>query len=87
MERWLQTALGRFIRRGRLRRFGLRRWQQVNPRRRARHNVAHHDDLDGRLYSLFLDADQQYSCAYFESPDHRSTMPSSPRNATSPPSS
>jgi cyclopropane-fatty-acyl-phospholipid synthase len=26
-------------------------------------------DLDGRLYSLFLDGDQQYSCAYFESAD------------------
>ena len=32
-------------------------------------NVAHHYDLDGRLYSLFLDADKQYSCAYFETPD------------------
>jgi cyclopropane-fatty-acyl-phospholipid synthase len=31
--------------------------------------VAHHYDLDGRLYSLFLDGDQQYSCAYFESSD------------------
>jgi cyclopropane-fatty-acyl-phospholipid synthase len=31
--------------------------------------VAHHYDLDGRLYSLFLDADRQYSCAYFETPD------------------
>ena len=29
----------------------------------------HHYDLDGRLYSLFLDADKQYSCAYFETPD------------------
>ncbi|MGH7044553.1 MAG: class I SAM-dependent methyltransferase, partial [Acetobacteraceae bacterium] len=28
-------------------------------------NVAHHYDLDGRLYSLFLDRDRQYSCAYF----------------------
>ena len=34
-----------------------------------RNNVAHHYDLDGRLYSLFLDADKQYSCAYFETPD------------------
>jgi cyclopropane-fatty-acyl-phospholipid synthase len=42
---------------------------QFNSRQRARHNVAHHYDLDGRLYSLFLDADRQYSCAYFESPD------------------
>ena len=46
-----------------------RRLQQFNPRGRARRNVAHHYDLDGRLYSLFLDADRQYSCAYFETPD------------------
>ncbi len=46
-----------------------RRLQQFNPRARARHNVAHHYDLDGRLYSLFLDADRQYSCAYFEHAD------------------
>jgi cyclopropane-fatty-acyl-phospholipid synthase len=42
---------------------------QFNPRERSRRNVAHHYDLDGRLYSLFLDADRQYSCAYFETPD------------------
>ena len=41
---------------------------QFNPRKRSRRNVAHHYDLDGRLYSLFLDADRQYSCAYFEKP-------------------
>jgi cyclopropane-fatty-acyl-phospholipid synthase len=46
-----------------------RRLQQFNRRTRARRNVAHHYDLDGRLYSLFLDADRQYSCAYFETPD------------------
>jgi cyclopropane-fatty-acyl-phospholipid synthase len=46
-----------------------RRLAQFNPRKRSRKNVAHHYDLDGRLYSLFLDADRQYSCAYFESPD------------------
>lgn len=45
----------------------LRGLKQFNVRSRARHNVAHHYDLDGRLYSLFLDCDQQYSCAYFES--------------------
>jgi cyclopropane-fatty-acyl-phospholipid synthase len=38
-------------------------------RRRARVNVAHHYDLDERLYRLFLDRDMQYSCAYFERPD------------------
>ena len=50
-------------------RYLYRRLQQFNPRRRARANVAHHYDLDGRLYSLFLDADRQYSCGYFETPD------------------
>ena len=50
-------------------RFFYRRLQQLNVPARARRNVAHHYDLDGRLYSLFLDADRQYSCAYFEAPD------------------
>jgi cyclopropane-fatty-acyl-phospholipid synthase len=31
-------------------------------------NVAHHYNLDERLYRLFLDGDLQYSCAYFEQP-------------------
>ncbi|WP_454618682.1 class I SAM-dependent methyltransferase [Bradyrhizobium cenepequi] len=53
---WLLRYLGRHI------------WQ-FNPRGRSKRNVAHHYDLDGRLYSLFLDADKQYSCAYFEAPD------------------
>jgi cyclopropane-fatty-acyl-phospholipid synthase len=53
----------------RLIRYLFRRLQQFNPRARARRNVAHHYDLDGRLYSLFLDGDQQYSCAYFDSTD------------------
>ncbi len=39
-----------------------------NNRRRARRNVAHHYDLDSRLYELFLDSDRQYSCAYFDDP-------------------
>jgi cyclopropane-fatty-acyl-phospholipid synthase len=50
-------------------RYLMRHVQQFNPRARSRNNVSHHYDLDGRLYSLFLDADKQYSCAYFESPD------------------
>jgi cyclopropane-fatty-acyl-phospholipid synthase len=53
----------------RLVRHAFRRLHQFNPRSRSRRNVAHHYDLDGRLYSLFLDADQQYSCAYFDTPD------------------
>jgi cyclopropane-fatty-acyl-phospholipid synthase len=50
-------------------RYLFRHLSQFNPRRRARNNVAHHYDLDGRLYALFLDGDMQYSCAYFETPD------------------
>ena len=46
-----------------------RRLAQFNPPTRARKNVAHHYDLDQRLYTLFLDADRQYSCAYFEHPE------------------
>lgn len=45
-----------------------RRWDQFNPVPRARANVAHHYDLSGELYDLFLDADRQYSCAYFREP-------------------
>ena len=37
---------------------------------RARRNVAHHYDLRDELYELFLDADKQYSCAYFTSLDY-----------------
>jgi cyclopropane-fatty-acyl-phospholipid synthase len=50
-------------------RYLVRHAQQFNPRGRSRNNVARHYDLDGRLYSLFLDPDKQYSCAYFETPD------------------
>ena len=46
--------------RGRLDRFN---WSH-----RAKRNVAHHYDLSDRLYDLFLDADRQYSCAYFTDP-------------------
>jgi len=37
-----------------------------NSKAKARANVAHHYDLDFRLYRTFLDEDFQYSCAYFE---------------------
>ena len=50
-------------------RYLARRIHQYNPARRSRSNVAHHYDLDGSMYDLFLDKDRQYSCAYFESPD------------------
>ncbi|MDE8345225.1 MAG: cyclopropane-fatty-acyl-phospholipid synthase [Acidocella sp.] len=51
----------------------LRRWLrpllQANNALRARRNVAHHYDLNGALYALFLDRDRQYSCAYFQRGD------------------
>ncbi|MEN9500571.1 MAG: hypothetical protein RIS83_2391 [Pseudomonadota bacterium] len=47
-------------------RWAKRRLDQFNPAPRARRNVAHHYDLNGRLYALFLDRDRQYSCAYFQ---------------------
>lgn len=50
-------------------RYMARHIRQFNFRGRSRNNVARHYDLDGRLYSLFLDSDRQYSCAYFERPD------------------
>ncbi len=45
---------------------------QWNFASRSRRNVAHHYDLDSRLYSLMLDEDRQYSCAYF--PDGDETL-------------
>jgi cyclopropane-fatty-acyl-phospholipid synthase len=41
---------------------------RYNMARRAKRNVAHHYDLSRRLYDLFLDADRQYSCAYYTDP-------------------
>jgi len=52
-----------------LARYLLRRLAQLNRPTQARRNVAHHYDLDQQLYALFLDADRQYSCAYFEHPE------------------
>ena len=47
----------------------LRRLHGFNPAARARKNAAHHYDLSGELYDLFLDEDRQYSCAYFRRDD------------------
>lgn len=47
----------------------VRRLKQYNPVGKAQQNVAHHYDLSGQLYDLFLDADRQYSCAYFRHGD------------------
>lgn len=42
------------------------RLDQRNQRLSSRRNVAHHYDLDDRLYDLFLDPARQYSCAYWD---------------------
>jgi cyclopropane-fatty-acyl-phospholipid synthase len=46
------------------------RISQTNDRRKSKQNVAHHYDLSGALYSLFLDVDRQYSCAYWPDADN-----------------
>lgn len=50
-------------------RITLRQVEQFNPVGKAKENVAHHYDLSGALYDLFLDPDKQYSCAYFRHPE------------------
>jgi cyclopropane-fatty-acyl-phospholipid synthase len=49
--------------------FVMRKVHQLNPAGLSRQNVAHHYDLSGELYDLFLDKDRQYSCAYFPTSD------------------
>ncbi len=49
-------------------RYATRHFAQNNSLGRARRNIKHHYDLDGRIYRLFLDSDMQYSCAYFDRP-------------------
>jgi cyclopropane-fatty-acyl-phospholipid synthase len=69
ISRNLETAPPTRLARARDRlRLALRPLHQRNNAWRARRNVAHHYDLDRRLYELFLDSDRQYSCAYFEHP-------------------
>ena len=44
-------------------------FQRSNLPSLSKKNVEHHYDLSPELYKLFLDEDQQYSCAYFERED------------------
>lgn len=50
-------------------RYVTRAWKTLNSLKKSRSNVAHHYDLNGTLYDLFLDKDRQYSCAYFTRED------------------
>ncbi|MBR2687032.1 MAG: class I SAM-dependent methyltransferase [Aquamicrobium sp.] len=63
---WIESTWGKLVNSARL---TVRPLQQLNNARQSRRNVAHHYDLSGDLYKLFLDTDMQYSCAYFERPD------------------
>ena len=51
---------------GRLRVMLASRIGQINRHAASRRNVAHHYDIDDRLYDLFLDSNRQYSCAYWD---------------------
>jgi cyclopropane-fatty-acyl-phospholipid synthase len=46
----------------------VKRLFQRNKPKRSKRNVAHHYDLSDELYDSFLDADRQYSCAYYTDP-------------------
>jgi len=50
---------------GKLRLAVIGRLNRINARAASLRNVAHHYDIDDRLYDLFLDANRQYSCAYW----------------------
>ncbi len=47
-------------------RYSKRFWTQFNRISQSQKNVVHHYDLKKDLYTLFLDKDMQYSCAYFK---------------------
>ncbi|WP_295509242.1 SAM-dependent methyltransferase [uncultured Sulfitobacter sp.] len=63
------TGFPAWLRALNLARYHMRRFIQRNRPDRARANVAHHYDISDAFYALFLDADMQYSCAYFPDPD------------------
>ncbi|OXS99628.1 hypothetical protein B7H23_14255 [Notoacmeibacter marinus] len=50
-------------------RFAARRLSQWNGLSASLRNVKKHYDLSPAMYRRFLDADMQYSCAYFQNPD------------------
>ena len=45
-----------------------KRFFRRNGPSKSKRNVAHHYDIGNELYSLFLDKDLQYSCAYYTDP-------------------
>ena len=69
VARNMAPTLGRRGVIGRLHAAATRQLRQLNGRRAAKRNVAHHYDLSHDLYRRFLDRDLQYSCAYYDRPD------------------
>ena len=68
-NRWEDGGKGRaLMRKGKIK--GLKKLLRRNDASKSRRNVAHHYDLKGELYELFLDGDRQYSCAYFTDPSN-----------------
>ncbi len=51
---------------------GVKRWHQANPIGVAAANARHHYDAPTDIYRLFLDDGLNYSCAFFENPEHDS---------------
>ena len=51
-----------------LARIAITQFRSRVPTNHNRRNVAHHYDLNAKLFSMFLDEDWQYSCAYFNPP-------------------
>jgi cyclopropane-fatty-acyl-phospholipid synthase len=48
----------------------VRRWHQANPIGLAASHARHHYEIDTQIYRLFLDEGLNYSCAFFEDPEH-----------------
>lgn len=51
-------------------RIAKRKWDQWIPHTTAKQNAEHHYGISTPFYYLFLDADKQYTCAYFRDPDY-----------------
>ena len=50
-------------------RYHLRKIMVNTSKAKTKHNAAYHYDLDGHIYDWMLDADKQYTCAYYEQPN------------------
>jgi cyclopropane-fatty-acyl-phospholipid synthase len=65
-NRWEEGGKGKALAKGRV--AAAKAFFRRNDPRKSRRNVAHHYDLSDELYETFLDADRQYSCAFYTDP-------------------